>query len=131
MTEEWARLRERGRAVLSEVLGQQYLDRRDRSTTPFNRPLRELSEAVAFGEVWSRPGLDRKVRSMLCLAMLTALNRPDELHLHVVSALNNGCNVEEIQEVLYQAAIYCGLPAAVQAFKVAEETLQGAGRIQP
>jgi len=131
MTEEWARLRERGRAVLSEVLGQEYLDRRDRSTTPFNRPLRELSEAVAFGDVWSRPGLDRKVRSMLCLAMLTALNRPDELRLHVVSALNNGCNAEEIQEVLYQAAIYCGLPAAVQAFKVAEETLQAAGRIQP
>ena len=119
--------RNRGRAVLAEVLGEEYLRQRDASTTPFKQPLRELSEAVAFGDVWTRPGLDRKVRSMLCLAMLTALNRPEELRLHVVSAMNNGCTVGEIQEVLFQTVVYCGFPATQQAFRVAEETLKANG----
>jgi 4-carboxymuconolactone decarboxylase len=121
--------REAGRKVLRAVLGDDYLKQRDRTTTEFNRPLRELSESLAFGDVWSRPGLERKYRSMLCLCMLTALNRPDELRLHVVSAINNGCTVEEIQEVLYQSAVYCGLPAAMQATRVAEAALQDMGCI--
>ena len=121
--------RQRGRAMLAEVLGEQYLAERDRTTTDFNRPLRELSESVAFGDAWSRPGLSRKIRSMLCLAMLTALDRPDELRMHVVSAMRNGCTVEEIREILYQSAIYCGFPAANRACKVAEETLKSQGHL--
>ena len=94
--------REAGRAIMREVLGKAYLERRDQMTNDFNRPIRRFSEESCFGEIWSRPGLERKVRSMLCLAMLTALNRPYELRIHVNSALNNGCTVEEIQEVLLQ-----------------------------
>lgn len=119
--------RERGRAILAEVLGQDYLERRDQSTNDFNRPLREFSEAYAFGDIWARPGLERKMRSMLCMAMLVALGKPEELRLHVNSALNNGCTLEEIREVLYQTVAYCGIPASIEAFKVAEHVLKERG----
>jgi 4-carboxymuconolactone decarboxylase len=115
--------RKRGREILGEVIGASYLERRDASTNDFNRPLREFSETYAFGDIWARPGLPRKVRSMLCMAMLTAMGKPAELRLHVNSAINNGCTVEEIQEVLYQTVAYCGIPATIEAFKVAEEVL--------
>lgn len=115
--------RAKGRAVLGEVIGAEYLARRDASTNDFNRPLRQFSETYAFGDIWSRPGLERKTRSMLCMAMLTALGKPEELRLHVNSAINNGCTVEEIQEVLYQTVAYCGIPATIEAFKVAEAVL--------
>jgi len=121
--------RESGRRYLRENLGEEYLKNRDATTNSFNAPLRALSEAYAFGEVWSRPGLDRKIRSMLCLAMLTALNRPHEIRIHVNSALNNGCTVSEIQEVLLQTALYCGLPAAIDSHAVAEEVLRERGLI--
>lgn len=112
---------------MAENLGPDYLAKRDAGTNAFNAPLRALSEAYAFGEVWSRPGLERKTRSMLCIAMLTALNRPHEIRIHVNSALNNGCTVEEIQEVLLQSVLYCGIPAAIDATKVAEEVLRERG----
>jgi len=115
--------RQKGRAILGEVIGKAYLERRDASTNDFNRPLRLFSETYAFGDIWARPGLERKVRSMLCMAMLTALGKPEELKLHVNSAVNNGCTVEEIQEVLYQTVAYCGIPATIEAFKVAESVL--------
>ena len=121
--------RNRGRQLLGEVIGQEYLAKRDASTNDFNRPLRNFSETYAFGDIWSRPGLPRKVRSMLCMAMLTALGKPEELRLHVNSALNNGCTVEEIQEVLYQTVAYCGIPATIEAFKVAEAVLRERGRL--
>ena len=119
-----------GRKLMTETLGQDYLARRDAGTNSFNAPLRALSEEYAFGEVWSRPGLERKTRSMLCLAMLTALNRPAEIRIHVNSALNNGCTVEEIQEVLLQSVLYCGIPAAIDATKVAEEVLRERGLLR-
>jgi 4-carboxymuconolactone decarboxylase len=119
--------RRRGRTILAEVLGDDYLRRRDASTNDFNRPLREFSETYAFGDIWDRPGLERKVRSMLCMAMLTALGKPAELRLHVNSALNNGCTVDEIREVLYQTVAYCGIPATIEAFKVAEAVLAERG----
>lgn len=115
--------RRRGRHVLGEVIGADYLAKRDASTNDFNRPLRQFSETYAFGDIWSRPGLERKTRSMLCMAMLTALGKPEELRLHVHSAINNGCTVSEIQEVLYQTVAYCGIPATIEAFKVAEAVL--------
>ena len=119
--------RNNGRAILGEVIGKTYLERRDASTNDFNRPLRQFSETYAFGDIWARPGLERKVRSMLCMAMLTALGKPEELRLHVNSAINNGCTVEEIQEVLYQTVAYCGIPATIEAFKVAEAVLTERG----
>jgi 4-carboxymuconolactone decarboxylase len=123
--------RSNGRQILKEVIGAAYLERRDASTNDFNRPLREFSETYAFGDIWSRPGLPRKVRSMLCMAMLTAMGKPAELRLHVNSAINNGCTVEEIQEVLYQTVAYCGIPATIEAFKVAEEVLAERGVEMP
>jgi 4-carboxymuconolactone decarboxylase len=79
---------------------------------------------VCWGRIWDRPGLDRKTRSLLNLAMLTALNRSHELSLHVRGAVNNGCTPAEIQEVLLQAAVYCGVPAAMESFRVAEGVLE-------
>ena len=119
--------RQKGRQILSEVIGKEYLAKRDASTNDFNRPLREFSETYAFGDIWARPGIPRKVRSMLCMAMLTALGKPEELKLHVNSAINNGCTLEEIQEVLYQTVAYCGIPATIEAFKVAEAVLKERG----
>lgn len=119
--------RRKGREILGEVIGPEYLKRRDASTNDFNRPLREFSETYAFGDIWARPGLPRKVRSLINLGMLTALSKPAELKLHVHSALNNGCTLEEIQEALYQTVAYCGIPAAIEAFKAAEEVLRERG----
>ena len=119
--------REKGREILAEVLGKEYLKRRDEGTNAFNGPLREFSETAAFGMVWGRPGLERKFRSMLCLAMLTALNRPHELELHLTSAVNNGCTVEEIRETLLHTVPYCGIPATLDAVKVAERVLTEKG----
>jgi len=119
----------RGRAVMAEALGKDYLARRDAAENWFVEPLRRFSEENAFGDIWSRPGLPRKVRSMICLAMLTALNRPHEIRIHVNSALNNGCTPQEIQEALYQTVAYCGIPACLDSMKIAEEVLKERGLI--
>ena len=115
---------EKGLAIRREVLGAEYVDNAIRSADAFNRPLQELVTEYCWGAVWGRPGLPRKTRSMLNLAMLTALNRPHELKLHVKGALKNGVSREEIAEVLLQAAIYCGVPAAVDAFRTAREAFK-------
>ena len=112
---------EKGLAIRREVLGAEYVDNAIRNADAFNQPLQELVTEYCWGAVWGRPGLPKKTRSMLNLAMLTALNRPHELKLHVRGALKNGVSREEISEVLLQAAIYCGVPAANQAFQIAEE----------
>ncbi|MGY8961383.1 MAG: carboxymuconolactone decarboxylase family protein [Alphaproteobacteria bacterium] len=119
--------RETGRQFLRENLGEAYFKKREDSTNEFNAPLRALSEEFAFGYIWARPGLERKTRSMLCLAMLTALNRPHEIKIHVNSALNNGCTVDEIKEVLLQTVLYCGFPASIDSMAVAEEVLRERG----
>jgi 4-carboxymuconolactone decarboxylase len=115
--------REIGRRIMAEVLGETYFARREAATSDFNLPIRIFSEENCFGDVWNRPGLERKTRSLLLIGMLTALNRVTEMRFHVRSAVNNGCTVNEIQEVLYQCISYCGLPAAVESFKAAEEVL--------
>lgn len=122
--------RERGRRILQEVVGDAVFERREKALTPFNADLRALSEEYCFGTIWDRPGLPRQTRSLLCLAMLTALNRSSELKLHIGGALNNGCTVEQIKEALLQSVIYCGLPAGVEAFRVAEEVLRERGLVQ-
>jgi 4-carboxymuconolactone decarboxylase len=109
-----------GLAVRREVLGREYVDRSLANATDFTRPMQELVTEYCWGAVWTRDGLARRDRSLLNLAMMTALNRPHELALHVRGALNNGLTRQEIQEVFLQAAIYCGVPAALESFKVAE-----------
>jgi 4-carboxymuconolactone decarboxylase len=89
--------------------------------------LQDYSAEVCFGRIWARPGIDRKLRSVVNIAMLVALNRPNQLRHHVEGALNNGCSVAEIQEILLQTAVYCGLPAAGEGFRIAEEVLRERG----
>ncbi|MEP6960651.1 MAG: 4-carboxymuconolactone decarboxylase [Acidobacteriota bacterium] len=116
-------LYEAGLAVRKSVLGAEFVENAIASADDFNRPLQELVTEYCWGACWTREGLTKKTRSMLNLAMLTALNRPHELKLHVKGALRNGVTKEEIREVLLQTAIYCGVPAAVDAFRTAKEAL--------
>jgi 4-carboxymuconolactone decarboxylase len=114
---------EQGLAIRREVLGADYVDRSIASATDFGRPIQELVTEYCWGRVWSRPGLERRTRSLLNLAMLTAVNHQHELGLHVRGALRNGCTVTEIRETLLQAAVYCGVPAAVDAFRTAQAVI--------
>jgi 4-carboxymuconolactone decarboxylase len=116
-----------GLEVRREVLGADHVDRSLAQASAFARPMQELVTEYCWGAVWSRPGIDRKTRSLLNLAMLTALDRPHELRLHLRGALNNGVTAKEIQEVLLQAAVYCGVPAAMDAFRTAEDVLKEHG----
>jgi len=120
-----SRLFEEGLVVRREVLGADYVNNAVASATDFNREFQELVTEYCWGKVWTRPGLDRKTRSLINIAMLTALNRPHEVALHVRGALNNGCTRDDIKEVLLQTAIYCGVPAAVDSFRIAREVLEG------
>ena len=104
------------------VLGAAHVQRSLDNVTEFSRPIQELVTEYCWGAVWTRPGLDRKTRSLLNLAMLTTLNRGHELAVHVRGAVTNGCTEEEIQEVLIQTAIYAGVPAALESFRIAEAT---------
>jgi 4-carboxymuconolactone decarboxylase len=112
---------EKGLEMRKSVLGEEYVNNSMNSATDFNMPMQELVTEYCWGEVWTRPGLDRKTRSMINLSMLTALNRPYELKLHVRGAINNGVTKEEIREIFLQSAIYCGVPAAIESFRVAQE----------
>ena len=112
---------ETGLQIRREVLGAEHVDKSISQADDFNRPLQELVTEYCWEAIWSRPGLSRKMRSLINLAMITALNRPHEVKLHLKGALNNGCSKEEIMEVLLQAAIYCGIPAGVDSFRLARE----------
>ena len=110
-----------------EVLGADYVDKSIAAQDEFNRPLQELLNTYCWNDVWNRPGLPRKTRSLLNLAMLSALNKPHELKLHLNGALNNGLTKGDIQEVFLQVAIYCGVPAAVESFRIAREVFKERG----
>jgi 4-carboxymuconolactone decarboxylase len=114
---------EQGMKIRREVLGDAYVDAAMAKVDDFNRPLQEMVTQFAWGQVWSRPGLARRDRSLINLAMISALNRPHELKGHVRGALNNGVTREEITEVLLQVGVYCGMPAAIDSFRVAREVL--------
>lgn len=118
---------DRGMEVRREVLGDEYVDRAVARTTDFTSDFQDLITRYAWGEVWTRPGLDRKTRSCITLTALVALGHLDELALHVRGALRNGLTEEEIKEVLLQSAIYCGVPAANSAFAVAQKVLADQG----
>lgn len=123
MTEADSDRLSRGTQIRREVLGDGHVDRAIAQATDFSRPLQELVTTTCWNDVWSRPGLDRRTRSLLNLAMLTALNRMHEFGVHVRGAIRNGCTITEIQEVLLQAAAYCGAPAALESVRVAEQIL--------
>ena len=110
-----------GLAVRRDVLGAEYVDKSVAAADDFTAPFQKLLTEWCWGDTWTRPGLDRKTRSMLNLAMIAALNRPHELRLHVAGALRNGVSREEIREVFLQVAIYCGVPAGVDSFRAARE----------
>lgn len=113
-----------GLAVRRAVLGDEYVNKSLANADAFMAPIQQFLTENAWGTVWTRPGLDRKTRSLLNLAMLTALNRPNELKLHLKGALNNGVTKEEICEVFLQAAVYCGAPAGLDSFKIAQQVFQ-------
>ena len=115
--------REQGMKVRREVLGDEHVDRSTENTTPLTADFQDLITRYAWGEIWARPGLDRKTRSCITLTALTALNHHEELAMHVRAALRNGVTPDELKEVLLQAAIYCGVPAANHAFAIAQEVL--------
>jgi 4-carboxymuconolactone decarboxylase len=115
---------EKGLAIRREVLGADYVEASMQSADEFTAPLQQFITEYCWGEIWSRDDLARTTRSLINIAMMTALNRPHELRLHVKGALTNGCTAEEIRGVLLQAAVYCGVPAALDAFRVAAEVIR-------
>jgi 4-carboxymuconolactone decarboxylase len=116
-----------GLKTRKEVLGAEYVDKAMAATDDFNAPFVDMLNAMCWNDVWNRPGLTRQTRSMLNLAMLSALGRTHELKLHINGALNNGLTKEEIREVFLQVAIYCGVPAAVESFRSAKEVFKERG----
>jgi 4-carboxymuconolactone decarboxylase len=120
-------LRERGLKTRRAVLGDAHVDRAEASRTTLTEEFQDLLTRYAWGEIWTRPGLDLRTRSCITVAMLVALNREMELALHITAALNNGVTVDELKEVLLQTAIYCGVPAANSAFSVAARVLAETG----
>jgi len=114
-----------GMTVRRAVLGAAHVDRANRNRNDFNEDFQDLITRYAWGEIWSRPGLPRKTRSLITLAMMVALNRPDELRMHIRAASNAGVTRDQIREVFLQTAIYCGVPAANSAFHAAQEVFAG------
>jgi 4-carboxymuconolactone decarboxylase len=115
---------DRGLAMRKQVLGDAHVQRSLDAATDFSRDIQELVTEYCWGAVWTRDGIDVKTRSAINLAMLTALNRGHELAVHVRGALTNGMTPDEIKEVLMQTAIYCGVPAALESFRIAEATIR-------
>jgi 4-carboxymuconolactone decarboxylase len=117
---------ERGMEIRREVLGDEHVDRAVELTTELTRDFQNFITRYAWGEIWARPGLDRRTRSCITLTALVAFGRFDELELHIHAALRNGLSLDEIKEVLLQTAVYCGVPAANSAFAVFQRAVQGA-----
>ncbi|HMN72182.1 MAG TPA: carboxymuconolactone decarboxylase family protein [Rhodoblastus sp.] len=118
-----------GLAVRSEVLGADYVKKSLESADEFMMAFQNITTEMCWGYAWTRPGLDKRTRSIVNLAMLTALSKPNELKLHVRGALTNGLSVEEIKEILLHATVYCGIPAGLEAFKAAHEVLKAEGAL--
>jgi 4-carboxymuconolactone decarboxylase len=123
MTQGKSPLYERGLARRREVLGDAHVDRSLAAVSEFSQPIQDFVTEFCWGAIWTREELDPRTRSLLNLAMLTALNRMHELGVHVRGAVNNGCTRAQIREALLQTAVYCGVPASLEAFRVAEKTL--------
>lgn len=118
---------DKGLKIRREVVGDSYVDASLKAADDFSMPMQELVTQYCWGDVWSRPGLDRRGRSLLNLGMIAALNRPEELATHVRGALNNGLTKDEIREALLQVAVYCGMPAGLGSFKIARQVFKEMG----
>ena len=119
---------DKGMEVRAAVLGEEYVQAAMQNADEFSKPLQDLVTEYCWGAVWGREELPKKTRSMLNLAMLSALNRPHELKMHIKGALTNGVSKDEIREVLLQVAIYCGIPAGVDSFRIAREAFAEIGK---
>ena len=119
---------EGGMKVRREVLGAAYVDRGMANADEFTMAMQDLTTRYCWGDIWSRPGLDRKTRSMLNLAMIATLNRPHELKLHVKGALTNGVTKDETKEIMLQVAVYAGIPAGMDSFRIAREAFEEVGK---
>jgi 4-carboxymuconolactone decarboxylase len=117
-----------GMKIRREVLGAEYVDRNMAAADEFSMAMQDLTTRYCWGDIWARPGLDRKQRSMINLAMIAALNRPHELKAHVKGALTNGLSKDEIKEVLLQVAVYAGIPAGMDSFRLAREVFAEMGK---
>jgi len=122
---------DKGRALLVEIFGQDYVDARDERETDFTAGYNRLAEEAGYGLVWSRPGLDLKTRSLLTIASLTSLGRAGELRVHLLAAVNNGASVEEIREAILHTAVYAGFPAGRDATQIAQQVLTELGKLPP
>jgi 4-carboxymuconolactone decarboxylase len=120
-------LLKRGLTVRKEIFGPEAVEKRMGALGAFGQPLQELINAYGYGDIWSRPGLERKVRSLVVIGMNAAINRPAEFKVHVAGALNNGCTPDEIREVCLTVALYAGIPAANDAHKIALEVFRERG----
>ena len=118
---------EKGRQLTNQMFGKELSDKLIESATEFSKPSMEYAMNVCFGDVWQRPGLDPKTRSMLTIAMLTALGQQNQIKVHIRGAIGNGVSKEEIREILVHSIVYCGLPRAVDAFNSAGEALKDLG----
>ena len=119
---------DKGLATRAQVMGQDFVNKALGRATDFTQPIQEHITAKAWGDVWQRPGLELKTRSMITVAMLIAMGKQHELKGHVLGALNNGVTPAELQEILLHAAVYCGVPSAVEAFRTAAEVVDGPAR---
>jgi 4-carboxymuconolactone decarboxylase len=120
---------EKGLKVRKAVLGEEYVEKSLKSANHFTQAMQQLTTEWCWGEIWTREGLDRKTRSIINLSMLTALNRPHEIRVHVRGAINNGLSTDEIKEIFLQTAIYCGVPAAMDSFRIANEVFSELGLV--
>jgi 4-carboxymuconolactone decarboxylase len=121
---------QQGLRIRREVVGDEYVDRALAAAGELGAPLQDLVTEYCWGAVWGRPGLERRTRSLINIGMIAALNRPQELRTHVRGALRNGCTREEVREVLVQVAAYCGFPAALDGFRIAQEAFAAADEEQ-
>lgn len=120
-------LYKRGLGIRKEIFGKDAVEKRMAAVGEYGAPLQNIVNAYAYGDIWARPGLERKMRSLVVLAMTAAINRPAEFKVHVAGALNNGCSPDEIREVLLLIALYCGIPASNDAHRIALETFAEKG----
>ncbi len=121
---------ENGLKTRRRVLGDAYVDRSLNAADDFNWPMQKLATEFCWDEIWNRPGLDHRSRSLVNLGMIAALNRPHELKIHVRGALNNGISRSELREVLLQIAVYCGVPAGIDSFRMAKEVFDELGVVE-
>ena len=124
-------MRARGLALRKELFGEAQVEKRMQAAGAFGQPLQDMINGYAYGDLWQRPGLAPKLRSLTMVAMMAAVGRPNELRVHLNGAVRNGCTADEVREVLLQVALYCGLPLSIEAHGIANEVFEAAAKAKP